>query len=259
MLDRETIINTLTTALQPLPFVYAFWLEGADAMGTADEYSDIDFWVDFEDTHEGRAIEAVENALQKIAPIDYRYIMKHEHPKIRQRVYHLAGTSEYLMIDFCWQLHSRPREEYTYLENSDVEAVKVLFDKDNIVRYKPYDPSDYDKYNDPRLAEAKYRRTQHIRAKKYVKRGQYPEAYAYYNRYVLEPLIDVLRLIYTPAYAHYYLVHISQHIPTAERERLEYFAQISSLEDIAERISPAGEWFDRLIMLLPLKRGSGTE
>lgn len=246
MLDRTIITNKLREALEPLPFIYAFWLEGADAIGTIDAYSDIDFWVDFEDEYEEQAYEAAETALTELSEIDYKYIMRHDHPKIRQRIYHLAGTSECLMIDFCWQFHSRPEDEYTYIENDSIEAVKVIFDKDSIIRHKPLDLAKYDQWNRHRLEEATYRRTQHIRAEKYVRRGQYLEAYAYYNKYVLEPLIDLLRLIYTPVYANYYLVHISQHIPAAEREKLEYFAKIGSLDDIAEKIPQAAKWFDEL-------------
>jgi predicted nucleotidyltransferase len=247
MIDRNIIINKLRKVLEPLPYIYAFWLEGSDANGTTDDYSDIDFWVDFEDEFEEQAYEAVENALSELARIDYKYIMQHDHPKIRQRIYHLTGTSKYLMIDFCWQLHSRPKDEYAYNENDNVEAAKVVFDKDNIIRIKPLNLTKFEKRNQSRLEEAKYRRTQYIRVEKYVCRGQYLEAYAYYNHYVLEPLIDLLRLIYTPAHVDYYLIHISQHIPDSERVRLEYFAKISSLDDIAEKIPQAGQWFDELV------------
>ncbi len=247
MLDRNIIINKLREALEPLPYIYAFWLEGSDASGTADHYSDIDFWVDFEDDFEEQAYEAVERAFSELAEIDYKYIMQNNHPKIRQRIYHLTGTSKYLMIDFCWQLHSRPKDEYSYYENDRIEAAKVVFDKDNIIRNKPLDPSKFEKGNQSRLEEAKYRRTQYMRAEKYVCRGQYLEAYAYYNHYVLEPLIDLLRLIYTPAHVDYYLIHITQHIPVSERDRLEYFAKISTLDDMAKKIPKAGQWFDELI------------
>ena len=64
---------------------------------------------------------------------------------------------------------------------------------------------------------------------------------------MLEPLIDLLRLIFTPAYANYYLIHISQHIPETERKKLEHFAQIGSLDDISERIPQAADWFDELV------------
>ncbi len=248
MADRARIIDKLNCALEPLPYIYAFWLEGADANETVDEYSDLDFWVDFEDEYEEQAYSAVETALSALEEIDYKYVVKHGHQKIRQRIYHLAGTSEYLMIDFCWQLHSRPKDEYTYNENDHIEAAKVIFDKDNIIRHKPLDLSAYTVWNTARLEEAKYRRSQQIRAQKYVQRGQFLEAYAYYNRYVLEPLIDLLRLIYTPAHAEYYLIHISQHIPETEREKLECFAKIGTLSDIKEKIPQAGEWFDELVM-----------
>ncbi|MCL2321622.1 MAG: hypothetical protein FWC47_05880 [Oscillospiraceae bacterium] len=252
MIDRNSIIIKLQDALRPLPYVYAFWLEGADATGFVDEYSDIDFWVDFEDKYEDRAYEAVENALCEISKIDYKYIVHHDHPKIRQRIYHLDGTSKFLMIDFCWQLHSRPKEEYTYYRDSNIECAKVIFDKDNVINFKQFDPLDVSNCNMLRLEEAKYRRTQYMRVEKYVKRGQYLEAYAYYNRYVLEPLIDLLRLIYTPAYAYYYLIHISQHIPQTEMEELQCFAKIASIEDIAEKMPLAGKWFDELVERIEL-------
>ena len=243
---RNIIIDKLRESLEPLSFIYAFWLEGADATFYVDEYSDIDFYVDFEDAYEAQAIDAVEEALSEIAQIDYKHVMQHPHPKIRQRIYHLAGTSEYLMIDFCWQLHSRDKNEYVFYENDIVEAAKVIFDKRGIIRQTPFNRADLIQKHCAPLAEAKYRRTQYLRAEKYVRREQYLEAYAYYQRYVFEPLVTLLRLIYTPAHVWHYLVHISQHIPDGERAKLEYFAQVGSLRDIAERIPQALEWFDVL-------------
>ena len=248
-IDRNNIIAHLKTTLAPLPFFHALWLEGADANGTADQYSDIDFWVDIEDDCETQAYEAVEGALAALAPLDYQYNMRHGHPKIRQRIYHLAGTSEYLMIDFCWQLHSR--EAYCFTENDSIEAAKVLFDKSGVIQFQPFNAADFTDENRQRLEKAIYRRSQQTRAEKYVRRGLYAEAYAYYNRYALEPLIDLLRLIYTPAHADYHLVHISQHIPKAELDRLEYFAQTGSLQDIAERLPKAAQWFDILLETIP--------
>ncbi|NLM61924.1 MAG: hypothetical protein GX193_07595, partial [Clostridiales bacterium] len=66
--------------LEPLHFVYAMWLEGADAVCAVDEYSDIDIWVDFEDAYEEEAYQAVESALSEISAIDYKYVVKHSHP-----------------------------------------------------------------------------------------------------------------------------------------------------------------------------------
>ena len=247
IINRSQIVEKLKERLEPLDFIYAMWLEGADASGTIDEFSDLDFWVDVEDEYEITVYEVVENALSELAQIDYKYVMKHGHPKIRQRIYHLAGSSEYLMIDFCGQLHSRPRNSYSYYENDQIEAVKVIFDKDNIIRYKPYDQSAFKTSNAALLEEMKYRYTQHSRVIKYVRRGLYPEAFAYYQRYVLDPLVCLLRILYTPAYTDYGFVHISQHIPKVSADRLAYFSQVSSFGDIEKKTAEAKGWFGELV------------
>jgi len=250
-MNRTEIIDALKLALEPLPYAYALWMEGADATGTVDEYSDLDFWLDFEDAHEEQIINDVEAALGGLSEIDYKHVVNHNHPKIRQRVYHLRGTSEFLMIDFCWQLHSRTQTDDGVLISGDkIEAAKILFDKKNSVRFKDYNPTDFSAWNESRIAECKYRYSQHNRVIKYVRRKQYAEAYAYYNRYVVEPLVDLLRVIHTPAHADYYLVHISQHIPQQELERLEYFLRVSSLADIEKKTGEAEVWFSELERVL---------
>jgi len=250
-MSRDKIIAGLKSALEPLTYAYALWLEGADANNTVDEYSDLDFWLDFEDEYEEQIINDVETALSSLGEIDYKYIMNHGHPKIRQRIYHISGTSEYLMIDFCWQLHSRAQScEGILIKGDKIEAAKIIFDKANVVRYKDYNAEDYLEYNIPRLNECKYRYSQHCRVIKYVRRGQYAESYAYYNRYVVEPLVDLLRLIHTPAHADYYLVHISQHIPEQELKRLEYFLRITSTGDIEKKTGEAQLWFNELLSII---------
>ena len=244
-MTRDKIITNLTTALQPLPYTHALWLEGADGSGTVDDYSDLDFWLDFDDEYEAQAISAVETALESIAPIDYKYIMGHSHPKIRQRIYHLSGTSEYLMIDFCWQLHSR--DAGAYITGDKIEAAKILFDKSNVIRYKDYNPADFTDANAARLEDCMYRFTQHCRVLKYVRRNRFAEAHLFYHKYVTGPLVDLLRLIYTPAHADYHMIHISQHIPAVELERLEYFLRVATVEDIENKLMPAKFWFDKLV------------
>jgi hypothetical protein len=250
VIDKDMIIAKLREVLEPLPFIHAFWLEGADANGTADEYSDLDLWADVEDEYETQAIGAAESALASLSDFGLLYVMEHPHPKIRQRVYHLTDTSEYLAIDFCWQLHSR---EQVYLIEGDTSgAAKVVFDKSGVVRYKPPDLAEYAEENAKRLREIKYKRTQYARAEKYVRRGSYLEAYAYYNEYVLNPLVDLARLVFSPHNADFGFCHISRSVPEHIRRRLEYFAQIGSPEEIGRKITEAGQWFDTWIRELNL-------
>lgn len=245
-LPRNRIIETLKQALEPLPYIYAFWLEGADANGSLDSYSDYDFWVDFEDSQEAEAIEAVENALKSLSPLDFQYIMEHPHPKIRQRIYHLEGTGKFLMIDFCWQLHSRDMEGFAFVKGDRVENALVLFDKAQVIRFTEEEPPLPQKEKESLLRECDYRYSQHCRVVKYILRGEFPEALIYYQRYVIEPLVLLLRLQYTPRHTDYGMVHISHHIPSPPLRRLENLLSVSSLDDIRERMPLARYWFQEL-------------
>ena len=93
------------------------------------------------------------------------------------------------MIDFCWQLHSRDKNEYVYIHGDMLEAAKVLFDKDHIIRHKNEDKREYVSNHAYWLEECNYRYSQHCRVNKYILRNQFAEAYAYYHRYVIEPII----------------------------------------------------------------------
>ncbi len=247
-MNRYIITEQLKHKLQALDYIYAFWYEGADANDTVDEYSDIDYCIDFEDDYEKETIKAVEDALSEIGHIDYKYQVNQGHSKLRQIIYHIEGTPEYLMIDFNMQLHSRDKDEYTLIKGNTIEAAKVIFDKDNIISYKELDTSDYLEYNKTILDESRYRYTQHSRVKKYVYRGQYAEAYAYYNKYVVDPLVNLLRLIHTPTHSYFYLIHISEHLPGHIVKKLETFIQVSSLKDIEVNIEKAQKWFKELLV-----------
>ena len=55
IINRKQIVEKLKERLELLNFIYALWLEGADASGMVDEYSDVDFWVNFEDEYKNEA------------------------------------------------------------------------------------------------------------------------------------------------------------------------------------------------------------
>ena len=243
MTDRDRIVRGLAQALEPVDAIYAMWLEGADAVGGVDAYSDLDFCIDFDDAREEEAIAAVEDALASLGTVDYRYVVpRHDHPKMRQRIYHLAGTGEYLMLDICWQQHSRAPAESAFIAESRVEAAQVLFDKCGVVGTRVPDEKEMAARAEELLGEMDFRYAQHCRVMKYVHRGQYPEAQATYMRYVVEPLVVLLRILYTPEFVDYGLVHISNHVPPGEVARLEPFLKVSSMADIARLTGAAGMW-----------------
>ena len=63
---RETILSLLEEGLRNNPAVHALWLEGADGLGTTDEYSDLDIWLDVAD---GREEDILELCLSLLEPV----------------------------------------------------------------------------------------------------------------------------------------------------------------------------------------------
>jgi predicted nucleotidyltransferase len=246
MITEKEITEVLKDELEPLPYVYAFWLEGSFAMGYADEYSDIDYWMDVDDDYVKDAIEHVEIALKRLGELDERDETGNDHPKLGQIVYHIKESNPYLVLDFNWQLHSRDRNEYHYINNDIVEGALVIFDKDNVVRFEEADMQEIIRTKENCKKECDYRYSQHLRVQKYIKRGTFPESYAYYNRYVIEPLVMLLRLKYTPLYPYHYLLHISKHMPQDVIERLEKLIKLSSFDEMNIAIRQSEEWYQKL-------------
>lgn len=246
MITEKDITKVLKEELEPLSYVYAFWIEGSYAMGYADEYSDIDYWMDVEDDYLKEAIEHVETALRKLGELDECNENSNPHPKLGQMVYHLKDSSPYLLLDFNWQLHSRDRNEYHYIKNDIVEGALVIFDKDNIIRFVDDDEQEIKDNRNNCKHECDYRYSQHVRVQKYIYRGKFTDGYAYYNKYVIEPLVMLLRLKYTPLYPYNYLLHISMHIHQADVDRLEKLIQIKSLDEMDIKMKEAEEWYSEL-------------
>lgn len=246
MITEKDITESLKNELQPLPYIYAFWLEGLYAMGYADEYSDIDYWIDVDDNYVKEALEHVEIALRKFGELDERDETGNDHPKLGQIVYHVKGSSPYLVIDFNWQLHSSDRNEYYFIKGDIVEGARVIFDKDNVIQFKEANPQEILKNKENCKQECDYRYSQHNRVRKYIRRGSYAECYAYYNKYVIEPLVMFLRLKHIPLYPYHYLLHISKHMPQDVVKRLERLIQVKFLDEMEDKMREAEGWYYEL-------------
>ena len=68
------------------------------------------------------------------------------------------------MIDFCWQLHSRPSNG-EYIKDDLIESIDVILDKANVLRLVYPNPAKYERWNAERLDECKYYYSQHLREK----------------------------------------------------------------------------------------------
>ncbi len=238
-MNRDTIINTLTELLKPDEHVHALWLEGSDATGRLDEYSDIDVCICVDEN----AVDTVFRKVQEAFPTDFMHV-NYPNDSERQLVFHVTGTDKYLMVDFNAYFYGKANT--TFVKGDKIDACKVLFDKKKIIQYRDYDPAECAGECDYWKEESEYRFSQISRVEKYCLRGLFPEAFVYYQKYVVEPLVFTLRRKYTPTKIWYYMVHISDHIPQTEVEKLNRILQVSDVKDILANLSFAEEWYQEL-------------
>ncbi|HAZ28220.1 MAG TPA: hypothetical protein DCY48_00360 [Candidatus Magasanikbacteria bacterium] len=239
--DRNQIINKLEDELKNNSFVFAFWLEGADAHGTVDEYSDIDVWLDVQDGHEGMVIEQVRSVLSQIAQLDFEHEVEHPHPKIRQMFFHLTGTSGFLIIDVCVQSHSR---EFWYTKGYADEKVKILFDKENVIQFRDLNKTEFQSLQNKKVEELK-KTFVFFQAwvMKGVNRGHFLEALSSYHSFILEPLVELLRIQHQPTKREFGLKHVERDIPKDVLLILEDLYKVNSTEEISTKAQKANELF----------------
>lgn len=248
--DRGAVIQLIQDCFADDPRVYAFWLEGSDGTGTVDEFSDLDIVLDVEDGVEETILSELEVKLGELGELDLNYGPEHPDNGLWYKVYHIAGTAETLLLDVTVQSHSRSFE--FIIENKN-EIPKVIFDKQSVIRFGNLDSDQMRDNLEKRIRQLEGTFQQRIRAVKYAQKNQFLEAHAYYHKYVLNPLVEMIRIRHTPLIHDYYLVHISRHLPGHVLQQLEDLYKNSSTDDILANIERAVLWFHSISASLKQK------
>lgn len=193
------------------------------AQGHADKLSDIDLWLSVDDDTVFTIYSDIESVLVEISPIDFRYAVKSS-GELGQNVYHLQGMSEFLTIDINTQKRSR-----NVLLTSGIDDAEIIFDKQNIVKFKEREPLTVD-------IEAKRKKLQGFHTQmrpsllKNVRRGRSLEVLYYYHL-ILQYATKFLRLKYGwYEKIDFDLKHIYRDIPKNEVSNLEKFYDIRASE-----------------------------
>lgn len=236
--DRQKIIEHLQKRLGKRKDVHAFWIEGSMPQGYADEYSDIDLWLSVDDDKILTIYDDIEQTLGEIAKIDFSYVVKNK-GELGQNVYHLKGMSEFLTIDINIQGLSRD----VYLIKG-IDDAEVMFDKQNIIKFKEREPSNID-------IEAKRKKLQGFYEQmcpsllKNVRRNKKLEALYYYHL-ILRYATKFLRLKHGwHEKAEYDLKHIYRDLPEADIQQLEKLYDVNA-QDIETILPELEKWIRSL-------------
>lgn len=248
---RDHIVTSLRDTLERHPCVLAMWLEGADASeeyfraGFVDEFSDIDLCCSVEAGKLDEVMALIQKNLVSIGRLDI--IEKRIHGEdFLSASFHLEDSSPYLIVDFDIYVN---RGSIFFMDDP-IEKPFILFDKVGIVSFSQPDLNNIFINQSERLQSLSMTVAQGSRIQKYIHRREFIEAYSYYHKWLLIPLIEVLRMRYTPLHPDYYIVHISRHLPTHVVNRLEDLFKINSFEELTGKIREARLFYAETVQFL---------
>lgn len=210
-----------------------------------DAYSDIDMVCYVRDGYVGDAMVHLESCLSRLGALDLVYEEPGRPENNRYKVYHLEATPDSLLIDVTFQSETFP---VSFLYEDLTVVPVVLVDKANVVKFGHADPETTREQLCIQLVQAQGCYGQRSRAIKYTHRKMFLEALIYYQKYVLGPLVDLLRIAHTPYQPDACLVHATRDFPPDVVTALETLYAVRSVEDIAERIMLADDWFQKALV-----------
>jgi predicted nucleotidyltransferase len=228
---NRKIVEDLREYLEPDAKVYAMWIAGSVAEGYDDKLSDVDVWLDIDDGKDEAVFASIEKFLQSKGELNVKF-GEDMSPPFTHRVYHLAHMDPYHFIEVTLHSHSH---NYEFIEG--VRKVKVLFDKDGTTKTKTFDKASYDKM----LLKRKQFLVEKIElgelsVRKEILRHQFMDAMHNYQFWLVEPIIELTRIKYSPLKISYGLKHGSRDLPKEVVAEIESLYIIKSLEDLGNKI-----------------------
>jgi len=228
---RQRILETVIATLEPEDFVLALWQGGSAAHGYTDEWSDIDIQVIVEDDRVQETFDILEESLNTLCEVRLKWRVPeptwHGHS---QCFYQLEGTSPFLFIDFVVLKQSHPNY---FLEVERHGKVAIAFDKANLLVPPPFNRSEHFSRMQERFVTL--RKTFdffQILVKKEINRGHLVAAISNYHAYTLQPLVELMGMVYRPDRYDFKTKYFYRDFPTVVVARVEPLYCVMNLADL---------------------------
>ena len=241
-ITRERIINTLINSLQPLDYVGAVWEAGAASFNRIDQWSDIDIAIVVDDERVEEVFKVIEETIKTISELDLKFRLPeptwHGHS---QTFYRLKNTSPFLFLDIAVMKRSS-RDKF--LQYKIHGKPIVHFDKIAVVKDDPIQP---EAFNDILEARLQMLRTTvalfQVLTLKELNRGNDLVALHFYLNYTCRPLVEVLRIKYSPYHYNFHCSYIYYELPADVVMRLHNLMFISDSKVLRRCREEAEAWF----------------
>lgn len=229
-MDLE-IVDELKDLLEQDTAIHAMWIAGSVAEGQNDNLSDVDLWFDIDDGQDEVMLARIEQFLSSKDTIDINF-GEGITPPFTHKVYHLSQMNPLHLIEINLHSHSHKFGLFDRLR-----TIKVLFDKDGTTTFEPLDEANYDKM----LSERKQFLLKKIElgelsVRKEITRGNFMDAMHNYQYWLLEPIIEILRIQFASRKINYGLKHGSRDLPKDIVSKIESLYFLNSLEGLGDKI-----------------------
>ena len=231
---RQRILELIIATLEPKDFVLALWQGGSAAHGYTDEWSDIDIQVIVEDERVQETFDILEESLKTISETRFKWRVPeptwHGHS---QCFYRLEEASPFLFIDFVVLKQSQPNH---FLEVERHGKLAIAFDKANLLVQPRLNRSEHFSRMQERLTTLrKIFDFFQIIVKKEINRGHLVSALSNYHSYTLQPLVELLGMVYRPERYDFKTKYFYRDFPTEVIARVEPLYCVINLADLASK------------------------
>lgn len=239
---RNAIVRALTAALEPLPWVDAFWEGGSAAFGRLDAYSDIDLYAVVADDKVADAFRAIEEALTDLSPIQLKYEPAWPPESgTAQAFYRLERASEYLLVDLAVFQRSASDK---YLEPELHGRAVFAFNKGGAVEVPTLERDAFV----AKLLERRDRLRRRVElfspfVSKELLRKNAIGALEAYQRIVLDSLVQVLWMEHHPVHYAFGMRYLTYELPREVVSRLERLSYVARSGDLAAKCREGLDWF----------------
>jgi predicted nucleotidyltransferase len=234
------VIDELKIKLEQDPATHAMWVAGSVAEGYADELSDVDIWLDIDDGKDQEVFLSIEKLLSKKGRIDVNF-SEGITPPFSHAVYHIAGTNPFHFIEITLHSHSHKFGLFDSLGK-----IKVIFDKDDTTNFRDFDKVSYNKMlSERKIFLAEKIEIGKLSVEKEIKRQQFPEAMHNYLFWLVEPVIEIARIKYSPLKITYNLKQASRDLPAETVKEIESLYIVSSLDDLNNKTKQVEEMLEK--------------
>lgn len=241
-LNRDRIVSTMVEKLRQADYVDAVWEAGAASFGRVDEWSDIDLYVVCDDDRVDSVITAIEQALGTMGEIDLKFRVPeptwHGNSQVFWRI---KGASPFVFVDAAIMKKSSKEK---FLQYSIHGKPLVHFDKSGDIEDDPVDVEEYLKQMKTRFeSHKKTFEMFQVLVLKELNRGNAMEALSYYLTYILRPLVEVLRMKYTPWHYRFFTTYLYYEMPAEIVERIHRLYFVDHEESLKKCREEAEAWF----------------